>query len=369
MRKLSPKQIALLVGVIAIIIAMFFLLKTRGNTKQSTPTYPAVRAILVTEAEKSLPLEISGFARGENRADIAPMMSGRILRILKHEGELVKKGDVIATIDAGGSDAQVAAASTSVDALSKTLNASEKYYNQLVDQAKSDSRSNNGATKSAKRGRDLQIQAAKAQLIAAQGSLGIAQSSRNNSTLIAPFSGTITTVYGREGGFANFSIPLISISTQNNKEIETYVSATDGRSITVGTRATMQTPAGQPVSGIVTTVAAGSDTQSLKTLVRIHLDDTSHTIFLGDFLHGEILIPRLEKAVSIPRNAVISRGGDQIVFTLDDNNIAKEQSIKISSEHDGFVDVTEGLHTNQKIVIDGQQYLIDGSITKPYESN
>jgi RND family efflux transporter MFP subunit len=293
-------------------------------------------------------------------------VSRRILRILKHEGELVKKGDVIATIDAGGSDAQVAAASTSVDALSKTLNASEKYYNQLVDQAKSDSRSNNEATKSAKRGRDLQIQAAKAQLIAAQGSLGIAQSSRNNSTLIAPFSGTITTVYGREGGFANFSIPLISISTPMRRLKHMFRLLMGG---CVGTRATMQTPAGQPVSGIVTTVAAGSDTQSLKTLVRIHLDDTSHTIFLGDFLHGEILIPRLEKAVSIPRNAVISRGGDQIVFTLDDNNIAKEQSIKISSEHDGFVDVTEGLHTNQKIVIDGQQYLIDGSITKPYESN
>ncbi|KKP68630.1 MAG: hypothetical protein UR66_C0004G0030 [Candidatus Moranbacteria bacterium GW2011_GWE1_35_17] len=371
MQKFFIKQRYSIFGVITIVILVTFLFsKMNSNSaNKNIPTVQVVKIITAHAADKSIPLEISGFVRGENRADISPASSGRILHIFKHEGETVKKGTVLATIDANVSNAQIAAASANVDALAKTLVDSKKYYDQLVDQAKSDSGSNNEATKSAKRGRDLQIQAAKDQLIAAQGALGVAQANKDNSTLVAPFSGTITTIYGHEGGFANFSMPLVSISTQNSKELETYVSATNGQSVTVGAIATLQTSSGQPVSGVVTTVSAGSDTQSLKTLLRIHIDDTSDTIYLGDFLHGQILIPSTKEAVSIPRNAVVSRGGDQIVFTLDDNNIAKEQSIKISSEHNGLIDVTQGLEINQKIVTEGQQYLINGSVTKPYESN
>ena len=370
MQRITSKQGYSAIGVVAIIIVATFLFsKMHSSANENTMSIQPVKVTPAKEADKNMPLEISGFIRGESRADIAPMASGRILRIFKHEGETVKKGDVLATIDANVSDAQVAAASSSVDALSKTLDDSKKYYNQLVDQAKSDSGSSSQASKSAKRGRDLQIQAAKDQLIAAQGALDIAQAGRNNSTLIAPFAGIITTVYGREGGFANFSMPLLSISTQNNKEIETYVSATNGRNITVGTTVAMQTSGGQPVTGLITAVSAGSDTQSLKTLLRIHIDDVSNTIYLGDFLHGQILIPRSEEAVSIPRNAIVSRGGDQVVFVLNKDNIVKEQSIKTSSEHSGFIDVTEGLVADQKIVTEGQQYLINGSATKPYESN
>lgn len=372
MRKISPKQRYSLAGAVIMIATITFLsLKSDSNADQDISAVQAVKIVTAKEADKNTPLEISGFVRGENRADIAPMTSGRILRIFKHEGETVKKGEVLATIDADISDAQVAAASASVDALAKTLDASKKYYDQLVSQSKEapDSDATDEAIKSAKRGRDLQIQAAKSQLVSAQGALEIAQAGKNNSAIIAPFSGTITAVYGREGGFANFSMPIISIATQNSKEIETHISATDGRRVSVGAIATMQASNGQPISGTVTAVSAGSDTQSLKTLLRIHIDDASDSVYLGDFLHGQIMIPFLQNAVSIPRSAVVSRGGDQIVFVVDDNNVAKEQPIKIISEHAGIINVSEGLSADQKIVIEGQQYLINGSITKPYESN
>ncbi|MDD5396450.1 MAG: efflux RND transporter periplasmic adaptor subunit [Candidatus Moranbacteria bacterium] len=369
MRKISPKQKYCLAGVAIMVAVSAFLFSKTHGAKQATPAIQPVKIFIAKEADKSMPLEISGFVRGEDRADVAPAASGKILRIFKHEGQSVKKGEVLATIDANVSDAQVAAASASVDALQKTVDDSKKYYDQLVDQTKNDSNSTDESVKSSKRARDLQIQAAKDQLVAAQGALGIAQASKNNSTVVAPFSGTITAVFGREGGFANFSLPLVSISTQNSFEIETYVSATDGRSIAVGTIATMQTSDGRPVSGIVTNVSAGGDTQSLKTLVRIHIDNTSDSVYLGDFLHGEILTARIEKTVSIPRNAVVSRGGDRVVFVLDEDNIAKEQAIKTGSENDGMIDVTEGINPDQKIVVEGQQYLTNGSTTKPYESN
>jgi len=353
------------------ILAVGFWLFHSPTKQQSLTTAPTVKTILAKTADQNIPLEIAGFVRGENRADISPMTSGRILHIFKHEGELVKKGEIIATIDAQQSNVQVASASASVDALQKTLDDSKKYYDQLVDQTKTgaDSNATDEAVKSAKRGRDLQVQATRDQLIAAQGALNIAQVGKNNATITAPFTGTITAIYGREGGFANFPMPLLSISTQNSFEIETYVSATDGRNLSIGSIVALQSATGQPLTGTITAVSAGSDSQSLKTLVRIHINNETGDIRLGDFLHGQIMLPRTQAAISIPRNAIISRAGDQFVFVLDENNITHEQIIKTANESDDFIDVTEGLDANQKIVTEGQQYLLTGLATIPYATN
>ncbi|NTW27449.1 MAG: efflux RND transporter periplasmic adaptor subunit [Candidatus Moranbacteria bacterium] len=371
MQEQSKKQRYIILVIIISIAATTGTIFLRKTKAQNPTPAPIVKTIIAKEADKNSFLEISGFVRGENRADISPQASGRILRIFKHEGDLVKKGDVLATIDSSQADAQVAAAEASTQALQATLNDSKKYYDQLVSQSKEapSSDATDEAIKSAKRGRDLQIQAAKNQLIAAQGALSIAQAGRKNSTVLAPFAGTITAVNGREGGFANFSMPIVSISTKNSFEIETYVSATDGRNIAVGNIATLQATDNAPISGIVTTVSTGADSQSLKTLIRIHLNDAPRNVYLGDFLHGKIMFPREQSAISIPRSAIISRGGDTTVFIIDENNVAKEQAIRTIGEHDGFADVISGITANQKIVTEGQQYLINGITTTPYATN
>ncbi|KKQ45673.1 MAG: Efflux pump, RND family, membrane fusion lipoprotein [Candidatus Moranbacteria bacterium GW2011_GWC2_37_8] len=352
--------------VIIIILAIILSLKSTSNAEQSK-VVPTVKITRAKIAESTIPIEISGFVRGENRADIAPMASGKILNILKHEGEQVKKGEVLAIIEANQSDTQIAAANASVAAIKKTLTETKNYYDQLVDQAKESA--DEEAIESAKRGRDLQIQGAETQLTSAEGALSIARSGKNNFILVAPFSGIITAIHSRVGGFANFSSPLISIHTQNNLEIETYVSASNGHRITNGAIVSLQSPSGIPLSGIVTTVAPGVDSLSLKTLVRIHLNDETSSVHLGDFLHGEILTPRQQPSITIPRNSVVSRGGDSVVFTLDENNIAKEQLIKIANENGNSIEVSEGIAAHQKIVTQGQQYLINGSLATPYETN
>lgn len=374
-KSFSKKQYLLFVGaIIPIIIATGWVLKIQNSHKQPSTTKLTVKTVFTQETAKSSPIEISGFVRGASRADVSPMASGTIVKILKREGAQVKKGEVLAIIKAEQLDAQISAAEAGVTALEKTLSDSKKYYDQLVDEAKtardaSPSKSADEAVRSAERGRDLQIQGAKTQLIFAQGSAETTKVGKNNFTLTAPFAGTITAFYGREGGFANFSMPLFNISTPNNLEIETYVTATDGKNIFPGSVATFKATSGAPLTGTITNVAPGSDSANFKTLVRIQLNDVSRATSLGDFLHGQIMVPRNSQGISIPRKAIVSRGGDQIVFILDENNFAKEQAIKPGQEFNGFVDISEGLSVNQKIVVEGQQYLLNGSATTPYESN
>lgn len=369
--KQATKRFKIILMISILLLAIITIIWSKTAKEEQVSEIPTIKTINAEQKQVIENIEVAGFVRGENRADVAPMASGKILQIFKKEGMLVKKGEKLAIIEASGADAQTAAAQASVTALKKTLNDTERYYDQLVNQAESmpSGTVTDEAISSAKRGRDLQMQVVRDQIVAAEGNANIAKAGKNNFTVTAPFDGIITAIYGRTGGFANFGAPLLNINTSNGFEIESYVSATNGRKIMTGNSVTFQAVDGLPITGIVTAVSAGADTQNLKTLVRIHLDALKNEAHLGDFLHGQVIIPTNEKMISIPRSAIVSRAGDLIVFTVDENSIAKEQNIKIHSENDGLVSVGEGINENQKIVVEGQQYLINGITTKAYAAN
>ena len=127
-KSFSKQQYLLLAGIIvAIVLTATLVLKTRNN-QTTKPSNPIVKTILTQQTDKNTPIEVSGFVRGASRADVSPLASGTIVKILKHEGESVKKGEVLAIIRNDQIDAQVAAAKAGAAALEKTLSDSTKYY-------------------------------------------------------------------------------------------------------------------------------------------------------------------------------------------------------------------------------------------------
>jgi RND family efflux transporter MFP subunit len=350
--------------IIIVTITTILIVKNPRKQDEHLPN-PIVKVLPVKETGQAPLIEISGFARGSNQADISPQASGRILKIFKHEGEFVKQGEVLATLDASQTDAQVSATNSSLDALQKTLHDTEQYYDQLVDEAKSN-HSSDEAVKSAKRARDLQIQSVKNQIVSAEGSLAITQAGRKNFTVIAPFAGNIISINKHIGEIASFGNPLISVSANNDFEIETSLSSTDAQKISIGDVASFKLPNTAPISGIVSAVSSGADQQTLKSTVRIHLDNSANILHSGDFLHGEISLAEKTSSILIPTSAVVSRGGDSVIFIIDENNIAKEQPLKLGTVQNGMVEVFTGLSGGQDIVIEGQQYLINGITVEKY---
>jgi len=368
MPKCTPARKRRLKIVISIIIiaAIFWFWKKENAPQETSPSsIPSVKTIEAKESNENELVEISGFVRGKNQAEIAPMASGRILKIFKHEGDFVTKGAAIAIIEASSIDAQVAAASNGVWALEKTLKDTKNYYDQLIDQAKA-SRDESGtdsadeAVRSAEEARDLQVQALKNQIISAQGSLDIAKAGKNNFTLTSPFSGIITTLYAHEGDFANMSMPLAKISTPENLELETYVSATDGKKISTGNTAVLKLSNGTPVLGIIVAISPASDSYSQKTFLRIQINNSNiNQITIGDFVSGKISTQKTQRGILVPRSAIVSKGGDPVVFIIDNKGTAHEKSVQIGKEQDGKILITQGISNGDQITFEGQQYLIN----------
>ncbi|MDR1586635.1 MAG: efflux RND transporter periplasmic adaptor subunit [Treponema sp.] len=62
----------------------------------------------------------------------------------------------------------------------------------------------------------------------------------------------------------------------------------------------------------------------------------------------------------IPRGAVINTYGSWIVFTVDENNVARRQDVELGLENEELFEVLSGVEPGDRIVSQGQNFLSDG---------
>jgi len=62
----------------------------------------------------------------------------------------------------------------------------------------------------------------------------------------------------------------------------------------------------------------------------------------------------------IPRNSVINTYGSWIVFTVDENNIARRRTVELGIENENLFEVLNGVNLGDRVVSAGQNFLSDG---------
>src|SRR5512132_1080742 len=108
---------------VAAVAALFFLGRVRGIALRS-PEVATTRSVLVTPTQASTILTASGYIVARSKAEISPKTVGRIAWINLEEGQRVKKGELVARLEAQELDAQKKSALAQRDqALAQLANA------------------------------------------------------------------------------------------------------------------------------------------------------------------------------------------------------------------------------------------------------
>jgi multidrug efflux pump subunit AcrA (membrane-fusion protein) len=66
----------------------------------------------------------------------------------------------------------------------------------------------------------------------------------------------------------------------------------------------------------------------------------------------------------IPRTSVINTYGSWIVFTVDDNNIARRREVELGLENEDFFEVLSGVSLGDRVVSAGQNFLSSGDLVR-----
>lgn len=305
-------------------------------------------------------------AKLEGKTDIAirPQVSGFITAVHVDEGQTVKKGQKLFTLDqvqfkAAVDQAQAAvnSAQTAVNTARMTADTKRQLFEKNIISAYDNQMAQNN------------LQTALAALSQAQAALTTARKNLSYTVVTAPSDGVVGSIPNREGSLASPSSmePLTTIS--DNSKVYAYFSLTEKDLLEMtenGTRSLDEAIKAMPdvqlrlangsiygFPGEVATVSGVINSSTGAASVRALFDNPSGMLRSGST--GQVVIPvNSENVIVIPQKATYEIQGKRFVYTVDKENKLVSKPIEVLPQSDGqnFV-VVSGLEPGEMIVVEG----------------
>lgn len=325
---------------------------------------PSLQVVTIEPTTSELFKSYPAILKGKTDIEIRPQVSGFITQVHVDEGQHVRKGQPLFTIDqvqfqaaVDQAQAQVNSARTAVANAQITADNSKALYDRNI------------ISENAWQVADNQLRQAKAQLVQAQASLTSAKKNLSYTVVVAPSDGVVGSIPSREGSLASPSsmTPLTTIS--DNSEMYAYFSLTekDLLEMTNGgttslSEAIKSIPAVKlalangtiyPIEGKIATISGVIDNSTGSASVRALFNNPSGMLRSGNT--GQVNIPvKAENAIVIPQKATFEVQDLKYVFTLNDSNKTVTTPIQVQSLNDGknYV-ITSGLKPGDRVVTEG----------------
>ena len=345
-----------------------------GGQQQQQMPVPQIATMTVeygnSELESAYPVTIKG------RTDIAirPQVSGFITKVHVDEGQQVRKGQVLFTLDQVQYQAAVDAAQAAIRVAESAVNTA-----QLTADNKRRLYDKNIISEYEWQMADNQLKQAKAQLASANAQLVTAQKNLAYTVVTAPSDGVIGSIPNREGSLASPSSmePLTTVS--DNSEVYAYFSLnekdilgmTDNGARSLNSSVDAMPPVSlrlangeiYPEKGKVATVSGVIDNTTGAATVRALFNNPSGMLRSGST--GSVLIPNsFEKVIIIPQSATSELQNIRFAYVVNDSNKIVATPIQVSPISDGknFI-VVSGLEAGQRIAVEGVGTSVRDGIT------
>ncbi|MFJ2988914.1 efflux RND transporter periplasmic adaptor subunit [Collimonas sp. NPDC087041] len=372
----SRKAIAIAVGILIIAAAGTFTLTSRA-AKPAEGAPPPASVSVAAALEKSVTEwdDFSGRVEAIDRVEIRPRVSGTIDAVHFQEGQLVKKGDLLFTIDPRPYQADLAravAAQAGAQAglsLAKTelARTSRLIEEHAVAQRELDQRNN-------------ALLEADANLKSADAAVQTARLNLQYTAITAPVSGRVSRAEITVGNLvgAGVSSPalttVVSVSpVYVNFEVDeqTYIRyAANGA---VGNSGVSHLPVsiglasedGYPHQGQIKSFDNRLDTASGTMRVRAVFDNANGTLTPGMYARVRTGGAAAETAVLIDDKAVGTDQDKKYVMVLGADNKVTYRAIKLGPIVDGLRVVRSGLKKDERIVVNGLQRIRPNDTVTP----
>ena len=342
-----------------------------GQANQVLP-YPVK---VVTPQTAVLETDYPATIKGEEDIEIRPMVEGFIKTINVDEGSVVKKGQVLFTLDAPQYKQNVLNAEAAI----KTAKA--QVDNAVMDVTKITPLVEKGiVSKYQLESAQYALQTKRAALNQAQTALAIANTNLSYTVLTSPVNGIVGSIPYRLGSLVNSTTTLTTVANTSN--VYVYFSLNEKQLLdflknTPGATQAEKIKKSEPVTLILADGTEYNEKGKIETINGIVNTSTGSANFRSSFPNpqgilrsgstGSIRISTtVENALVIPQKATFEIQGQTFVFVVQKDNKVKQVTIKVTPTPDGqsFI-VNSGLNENDKIVVNGIQNLKEGMEIKP----
>ena len=331
-----------------------------GEPAAQAETRPAltVTAVRPQRTPLSLTLAANGSVMAWQEASVGTEANGlRLAEVRVNVGDVVKRGQVLATFSADSVEADVAQIRAAVAEAEATL------AEAAANAARARELQTTGALSAQQINQYLTAERTARARLEAQRAAGRAQQLRRpNPTVVAPDEGVIWARSATVGAVLPAGQELFRLIRKGRLEWRAEVPATDLARIEPGMAVTVTAGGGAPIAGKVRVIAPTVDAQTRNGIVYVDLA-ASDAAKAGMFARGEFALG-LRDALTLPQTAVLLRDGFSYVLEIGPDSKVIERKVTIGRRSGEQVEITGGLDAGARVVASGGAFLGDGDLVR-----
>ncbi len=305
-----------------------------------------VQLAAVTKRSFTSDIIISGTIGSETEARLSFKTGGIIESMKVRDGDQVRQGQLLATLNPTEINAQVEQAKEGLDKAQRDLSRAKDLFSQGV------------ATQE-------QLDNATTAFSVAQKTLEIARYNQGRSEIFAPASGVVLRKLMNAGELAAPGMPVFLFAGDEAREwvLRCGVSDRNWARLAKGDKATVIFDAfpGETFHGVVSSIARGADAASGLYQVEVKLFPGARTLAAGLFGTGTVATGENGGGLAVPVDALVEGNGDQARVFVAHKNVATAVAVRVLELTDRFAVVRGDLAVGDDVVVRGAPYLQDGS--------
>jgi RND family efflux transporter MFP subunit len=350
------------IKITSLIVFSAAILFSCGSDPKEVKTLAAITVKVsgIVENTNSPFVTASGKIEAENSANVSTRMMGYVTKVHVKVGQKVGAGQLLVSINNSDLQAKKAQVDASILQATAGYNNAKKDYDRFVTLFNQQSASQKELDDMTAR-----FEMAKAGLEGAKQMRNEVMAQFNYANITAPFSGTITNSFVKEGDMANPGMPLVSVEGVSRLQVTAMVSESDISNIKNGMPVNVLIKSqNKQVSGKVSEVSLSAKNTGGQYLVT--LDKMDASILSGMFVNVQFPIEKKttttakSEQVLVPEAALVRQGQLTGVYTIA-NNTAILRWLRIGKSYGDKVEVLSGLNADEPYIVSSEGKLFNGA--------
>lgn len=361
------------VGIpVIVIIALILILSGISSTKEVRTG----AVMLLTRAQAQTSLSATGYVVAERKASVASKGTGRLEYLAVEEGDEVKKGQVIGRLENSDIAASLDLAKANLEqARAESAEATLEYNRQ------SQLLATGSTTRAAFETSQARYLSSAAAVKSAQAAVKSAEVAFENTYIRAPFDGTVLTKHADVGEIvapfassASSRASIVDLADMSSLEVEADVSESNIQKVIVGQPCEIILDAYPSVryEGYVKKIVPTADRSRATVMTKVAFNNVDKNVLPEmsariNFLQAKSPpTTQSDSTVTVPNAALVTKGGQQLVFAIDDNR-AVELPVTPGRKLGNVTEILKGVTPGQKVVLSPSSNLKNGDKVKVVE--
>ncbi|WP_373976380.1 efflux RND transporter periplasmic adaptor subunit [Chitinibacter sp. SCUT-21] len=324
--------------------------------KQERPT--VVVSTTVKQGELPQIINTSGHVEATQMVEIRPQISAQIAGIHFKEGDEVKAGQLLFTLDARNDMAQANRSQAVTQQIKAQLAEADRNLSRSIELAQAKFISPSAVDTARAKAESL-----RAQLAAAQADQTAAAVQLSFTRIVAPFAGRTGKINIRTGGLAqaNSSEPLVTLTQLDPVRISFNVPERDLPAL-LAARAQLKVaatlPDGSKREGKLVFLDSSVEKNSGTLLAKAEFTNTDRQLWPGLSTGIQVQLSN-EQGMVLPLQAIQTGPEQRFVYVIGPDQKVQAQNITVKRIHDGQA-LVDGLSVGTKVVREGGQNVRPG---------